>query len=248
MPVPRGAGAKEETTLLQRVAAVLLCVLLCCAAAGALADGEGVVTQSSCSIVQSGEYYMVYCFAQVHNNSTDIICLETGSFDLHGGEQILATCEVSSLWPYFLNPGEDGYLFDIVAFEPDESGNPVVPAVTGIDYNIRYLTVNPEYGSYDISAVASIETDESGAMYVVCELTNMSDIPAYDPTVAFGLYTGEGSMIYADGMTLRDVGIPAGGTVLTRFMIDSVFVSQWQGYGVVPAEARVSASFRADDD
>ncbi len=76
----------------------------------------------------------------------------------------------------------------------------------------------------------------------------MSDVDAYDPTVAFGLYTGEGSMIYADGMTLRDVGIPAGGTVLVRFAIDSVFVSQWQGYGVVPAEARVSASFRADDD
>ena len=234
--------------MLQRCAAALLTVLLLGSAACALADSEGVIVQSSCSIVQSGEYYMVYCFAQVHNNSSDIICLEAGSFDLHGGEQILATCEVSSLWPYFLNPGEDGYLFDIVPFEPDETGNPVVPAVTGIDYNIRYLTVNPEYGSFDLSAVSQIAQDDSGALTVICELTNMSDVDAYDPTVAFGLYTGEGSMIYADGMTLRDVSIPAGGTVLMRFAIDSVFVSQWQSYGVVPAEARVSASFRADDD
>lgn len=234
--------------MLQRGAAALLTVLLLCAAVCGLADSEGVIVQSSCSIVQSGEYYMVYCFAQVHNNSSDIICLEEGSFDLHGGEQILATCEVSNLWPYFLNPGEDGYLFDIVPFEPDENGSPVVPAVTGIDYNIRYLTVNPEYGSLDISAVSQIASDDSGALTVVCELTNMSDVDAFDPTIAFGLYTEEGSMIYADGMTLQGVGIPAGGTVLVRFAIDSVFVSQWQSYGVVPAEARVSASFRADDD
>ena len=55
-------------------------------------------------------------------------------------------------------------------------------------------------------------------------------------------------MIYADGMTLTGVGIPAGGTVLTRFEVDEAFVSQWTGYGVVPTQVHVNASFRAESD
>ena len=50
---------------------------------------------------------------------------------------------------------------------------------------------------------------------------------AYNPTVAIGLYTDSGAMLYSDGTTLQDVGIPAGGTVLVRFDVDEAFVAQW---------------------
>ena len=96
--------------------AVVLAALLCAAALGGMAEGEGVVSQVSCSIVPSGDYYLVYCFAQVHNASDEVICLEEGMLSLMNGEQLLSTSDVSQIWPYFLSPGEDGYLFDIVAF------------------------------------------------------------------------------------------------------------------------------------
>ena len=192
-------------------AALILALLVLFAAVPALGDSEGVVVQKSCNIVQSGQYYLAYCFAQIHNNSSTVICLENGTFDLQNGETILSTSEISQIWPYFVGPDEDGYLFDIVSFEPDENGNPVLPTITDISYDIHYMAAD-------------------------------------DISVAFGLYTDTNKLVYADGTTLKDVGIPAGGTVLVRFDIDSAFISQWKSYNAMPTQAMVSAAFRNDED
>ena len=231
---------------MKKMLAALALALL--APACALGDSEGVIVQSSCNIVQSGDYYLAYCFAQVHNNASTVICLDQGTFDLQSGETLLSTSEVSQLWPYFLSPGEDGYLFDIVSFEPDESGAPVIPSITGISYNLTYLPIDSAYANFDLEAVSEIVQDASGDVSVVCRLTNSTDMEAYSPTVAIGLYTESGSMIYADGTTLQDVGIPAGGTVLVRFDVDSAFIKQWQSYGAAPTQVQTNASFRRDED
>lgn len=222
--------------------------LLIAVSACGLAEGEGVVVKSSCNILQSGDYYLVYCFAQVHNSSEEIICMNWGEIELHNGDQLLSVTDVSQLWPYFLSPGEDGYLFDIVTFAPNEDG-PVVPSVTAITYNIDYMTVNAEYSNYELSAVSHIEQDPlDGALSVVCEVTNSTQMDAYNPTVAFGLYTEGGALIYADGMSLQNVGIPSGETMLLRFPLEDVFVEQWSGAGYAPAQAQVIGAFRQDDD
>ena len=106
------------------LAAALLCMLCACA----LAAGEGTVVQSSCNIVKSGDYYLVYCYAQVRNDSDSIICVDEGTFELSGTDQLLYSGQVSQLWPYFIAPGESGYLFDIASFEPNEDGA-VMPRV-----------------------------------------------------------------------------------------------------------------------
>ena len=232
---------------LKQLAAAVLAMLLALGAACAQADSEGRIVQSSCSIVRSGEYYLVYCFAQVHNDSEEVICLEQGTFELHSGEQLLASQPVTQLWPYFINPGEDGYVFDVVAFEPGESGA-VVPAVTDLVYDIQYMTVNTQYASRDLSAVAELERGDNGELRVICHITNGTEVDAFAPTIAFGLYAENGGMLYADGTTLQNVGIPAGGTLLMRFPVDEDFVAQWDTYGMSAAEARVSAAFRNDED
>lgn len=226
------------------LAALMMILTLACA----LADSEGVVVQSSCSVVASGEYHLVYCYAQIHNNSNEIICLENGSFELLGGDQVLATQEVTQIWPYFINPGEDGYVFDMVAFEPDENGNPVVPQITGLTYDIAYMTVDQRYAALDLSAVATIEQDAGGGITVECAITNGNLVDAYDPTVAFGLYTDGGAMVYADGLTLRNVGLPAGETMLIRFPIDDAVSEQWRNYGANITSAHVNASFASGSD
>ncbi|MBQ4264424.1 MAG: hypothetical protein IJB85_02815 [Clostridia bacterium] len=215
----------------------------------AMAEEEpGVVVQSSCNIVQSGDYYLVYCFAQVHNNSDQIICLDEGTYQLSSGEQLLAIDEVSQLWPYFLAPGEDGFLFDIVSFEPNEDGV-VVPNVTGLHYQIKYMTIDPSYAGAQLETQAQILLDErSGEMTVVCEVANTTDVDAYDAAVVFGLYTDGGQMIYADGMNLKDMGIPAGGSVLVRFKVDDALVEQWHSYNALPAHVRTNAMFRNNED
>lgn len=235
--------------MMKRVlAAMVLAVLLCMAALCGMAEGEGVVSQATCSIVPSGDYYLVYCFAQVHNASDEVICLEEGMLSLMNGEQLLSTSDVSQIWPYFLSPGEDGYLFDIVAFEPNEDGV-VVPSVSGISYDLQYMTIPREHASYALEASARIElNEETDELSVICEITNPTEMDAYDPTISLGLYTHSGVLIYTDGVTLQHVGIPAGQTVLTRFPVDSLFVQQWKTYQALPEEARVSAVFRIDED
>lgn len=232
---------------MRRICLAVLLALLLAAVLPAAADEEGVIVQSSCSIVKSGDYHLVYCYAQVHNQSEEIICLESGTFELHNGEQILATEDVTRIWPYFIAPGEDGYLFDIVSFEPDESG-PVVPSVTGIDYNIRYMSIALEHAGQSLKADTQITVEPSGDVVVTCTLHNPTNMDAYDPTVAIGLYTAEGLLLYADGVTLQDVGVPAGGTVLRRFRIDDDIAGQWGAYGVTPSHAAVKATFRTDED
>lgn len=226
---------------------ILLALAAVTLAPCALADDEGVVVQSSCSIVQSGDYYLVYCYAQVHNQSDQIICLERGTFELRNGDQLVADEEITQMWPYFVEPGEDGYLFDVVAFEPNEDGV-VVPAINGLEYFVQYMTVDAQYAGEKLQCAPRIEHEPDGSLYVICELQNATQIPAYDPSVAFGLYTDSGAMIYANGMTLQNVGIPAGGTTLVRFRVDDVFVSQWNSYGVSVAQVQAKAIFRNDAD
>ena len=233
---------------MKKMKTLLLALLLTAAAATGLAGDEAVIVRSSCSIVQSGDYYLVYSFAQVHNNSDSVLCLNEGTFDLIGGDQILSTREVARLWPYFLSPGEDGYLFDIVPFEPGENGA-VVPSVTGLAYDLDYMVVDAAHSNYVLEAEARIETDPaSGEMMVICEIENGTQMNAFDPTVTFGLYTAGGDLLYADGETKQNVGIPAGGKALVRFFVDRAFVDQWKSYNAMPASARVSASFRIDED
>lgn len=213
-----------------------------------MADSEGVIVQSSCSVVPSGDYHLVYCYAQIHNNSDKIICLDEGAFELHSGETLLAAQDVTHIWPNMINPGEDGYAFDVVAFEPDENGQPVVPQISGLSYTITYMTVEDEFASLDLVTGAEIVRDARGGITVVCTVTNDTQMDAYNPTITFGLYTDGGALVYADGITLFNVGIPAGESMLMRFDVDDAIAQQWTTYGANVTEVRAIGSFRDGTD
>lgn len=227
---------------MKRLTALALMMLLLFALPALAQEESGVIVQSSCSIVESGEQYLVYCFAQVHNGSDQVLCLDEGTFHLSSGEDVIASEEISQLWPYFLAPGEDGYLFDIVPFAQ-------MPQVTGLAYDAQYLSINPAYAGVALDAAARVELDEtSGVLSAVCEIANPSDADAFDPTVVMGLYTDAGQLVYADGRTLQDVGIAAGGKLLLRFDVESVLTEQWMSYGALPTQVRVMAMYRNGSD
>ena len=230
---------------MKKAAMLLALVLTLMTGMPALAQDEGAIVQSSCNIVQSGEYVLVYCFAQVHNNSDQTICLDEGVLRLMNGEQALSENRISRLWPSFLSPGADGYLFDIVSFESGEG----VPAITGLDYDVGYMTVNAAYAGQALEAQASLEIDDvTGRMSVVCALANPTDETAFGASMAFGLYTEAGQMVYADGMRLQDIGIPSGGSVKVRFDIEDELAAQWRSYDALPTQVRASAMFSANED
>lgn len=227
-------------------AAMLLALLFTLiTGAGALAQDEGAIVQSSCNIVQSDEYVLVYCFAQVHNNSDQTICLDEGTLRLMNGEEALSEGRVSRLWPTLLAPGGDGYLFDIVTLDA-ASG---IPAITGLDYDVGYMEVNPAYAGYALDTQARIEiSDITGRMSVVCEISNPTDETAFGASVGFGLYTEAGQMVYAGGTRLQNIGIPAGGSVMVRFEVEDELTGQWKSYDALPTQARACAMFSANED
>lgn len=227
-------------------AALLALLMLSACAAAEEAAPAATIAQSTCSIVPSGEYYLVYCFAQLHNPTDQVLCLDDGLLEVMSGETVLAAQEIDRIWPYFLSPGEDGYLFDVVAFEPEEGA--AAPSVTGLRYDADYIQINPEYASIRLDCDARIERDENGGMTVVCTVKNATGQDVFDPSVTFGLYMDSGNMLYADGTTLTDVGVPDGGATLVRFEIDDAFVSQWESYGAAPSQARAFASYRETVD
>lgn len=223
----------------------MLLALMLLPGAGALAQDEGAVVQSSCSIVEVGEYHLVYCFAQVHNNAAQTICLDEGNLHLMNGEETLASQEVSGLWPMYIKPGEDGYLFDVVYLERGEAA----PSITGIQYDVGYMTLEAPMDGQKLETQARVEvSDESGRMYVVCEMTNPTAEDAFNPTLGLGLYTEGGQMLYADGVRLKDIGIPAGGRVKVRFDVETEVAEQWRSYGVTPAMAAANAVFSTVED
>ena len=227
--------------MMKKIFALVLMLALA-AAAPAMAQEEGVVVQSSCSIVQSGDYYLTYCFAQVHNNTDQVLCLEDGMFYLSNGEETIAQEEISKIWPYFLAPGEDGYLFEIVPFE-------TMPQITGLDYSLEYLQINPAYAGVKLEADTRVELDEdSGVLSVICELINPTDMEAFDPVLAIGLYTDAGQLVYAEGRNLSDVGLTAQGKVLVRFEVEPDMVAQWISYDALPTQVQVNAMFRTGSD
>ena len=226
---------------MKRIIALLMTLSLMMGAS-ALAEDAGVIVQSSCSIGQSGENYLAYCFAQVHNNTDNVLCLDEGTFELLSGNETLAAEDVSKLWPQFVAPGEDGYLFDVVPFSE-------MPPVTGLEYHIQYLQINPAYAGVKMDVSSRVELDESsGMLSIVCEMSNPMDAEAFDPVIAIGLYTDAGQMVYADGRSLKGVGMAAQGKLLVRFEVEETLTQQWISYGALPTQVRAYAMFRTGSD
>ena len=135
--------------------------------------------------------------------------------------------------------------FNIVTFEPGAG----IPSVTGLNYDLTYMTLNPAYGGQALDAQARIEVNDiTGRMSVVCEVSNPTDEDAFGAMLATGLYTDAGQMVYADGLQLSDIGIPAGGRVLVRLDVDEELAQQWASYDALPTQAHVNVMFSTNED
>ena len=222
--------------------AAVLCLLLALSRPG-LADEQAALAQTSCSILQAGDSWIVYCYAQVVNGTDSTLCLEQGDFEVLSGDGVLGSGTVEQLSPYFLGPGEEGYLFDALVLEDAADA----PQVTGLSYDLQYLTVDPLYSSRSLPITAELLAGEDG---LTAELTieNDQEATVWSPALAFGLFTEGGSLLFADGRTLENVGVPSGAEAIVRFDIAPALLERWAEFGAEPAEVRASCAFGGDDD
>ncbi|MBQ9010482.1 MAG: hypothetical protein IJ088_14315 [Clostridia bacterium] len=226
---------------------LVICLCLLTVLTGVAAADLNVV-QTSCNILVAEEECRIVCCAQVHNDSDRLAGLEHGLLRLTNGGEVIAEESVSRIWPYFLDPGGDGYVFETVTFYPDEDGNLEVPSITGVSFEMNAMDVPVSVENNMLRAEMHIERMETGGYIMACTLANDEAETAWNPQVTFGLYTDGGSLLYADGQSLDNIGISGGNQLELRFMINPQIVAQWGGYGVEPAEVRVKGYYRQESD
>ena len=225
---------------------IIVAALLALAAAlPALADPGANVIQSSCSIMEADNSFIVYCYAQVYNGTSNVVCMEKGSFELRSGDDMLVSGSVEQMTPYFLKPGESGYLYDAAVLDRAEGEG--VPSITGLSYNINYYTVDDAFANRDLVVTGEQQREPDGSLAVLLRVQNPLEEEAWSPTLAFGLYTEGGALLYCDGRTLENVGIPAGGEMTVRFDISKLFAERWAEYGADPAQVKATADCGGDD-
>lgn len=212
-------------------------------------DALGQIAQVACSIQPGDEGYLVYCFAQIFNGGDRVIALDDGTLELVSGEQLLADQSVEQIWPSFINPGEHGYVFDVVRIIGEDGQQTQVPQVTGLDYRLSYMSTETAYANIKLDVQAQIEQRrEDGPMTVTCAVKNNTDTDAAEPTITYGLFTEGGTLVYAGGRKLDDITIPAGQTIGVSFEVEASFVTQWIAYGAKPTQVQVNAVFRNNED
>ena len=226
---------------------LLLCLSLVTAFSGIAAADLNVV-QTSCNILVSEEECQIVCCAQVHNDSDTLAGLDHGFFRLVNGEEVVAEEGISRIWAYFLDPGGDGYVFETVRFYPDEEGQLEVPTITGVTFEMVDMFVPVTVQNQMLSTEMHIERMEAGGYVLVCTLKNDTAETAWNPQVTYGLYTDGGSLLYADGRSLDNMGISGGNQIELRYMVNPQIVAQWISYGVEPAEVRVKGYYRQETD
>ncbi|MBR1709378.1 MAG: hypothetical protein IJ719_11180 [Clostridia bacterium] len=206
------------------------------------------VVQTACNILVYGDECQVFCCAQVHNDTNRILGIESGTVRLLYEDTVVAEEEVERLWPYFLDPGGDGYLFQLIRFLPDAQGNPVIPAITGVIYDLNTMNVPATMQNQMLESTLEIERTQNGGYAIVVSAKNAGEETVWDTMITYGLYTSGGSLLYADGESFDQMGISPGSQLEKRFSINSQIVAQWENYGVEPAEFRVFAYYRSDTD
>ena len=224
---------------------IALALLALAAALPVLADPGANVIQSSCSIMEADNSFIVYCYAQVYNGTSNVVCMEKGSFELRSGDDMLVSGSVEQMTPYFLKPGESGYLYDAAVLDRAEGEG--VPSITGLSYNINYYTVDDAFANRDLVVTGEQQREPDGSLAGLLRVQNPREEEAWSPTLAVGLYTEGGALLYCDGRTLENVGIPAGGEMTVRFDISKLFAERWAEYGADPAQVKATADCGGDD-
>ena len=233
----------------KKIAALVLLIGILTACCGLAQAEEALsVSQTACSIIETEGVYLIYSYAQVHNNSDQVVCLAQGTYELTAGGESLGVYEVEEIWPDFLSPDADGYLSNLLIYDPEEQENGDAPAITGLTYDLETMSVSTDLQNYDLEVTAEFAEISSGDISVQCRIKNTTEEDAWNPIVVYGLYTSGGSLVYCEGKMLDNIALPAGSEIITTFTVSGTQGGQWKSYGAFPTEIKALASYRIDTD
>ena len=228
---------------MKKTISMILALMLCMTGCAALAQGDLVVKEQTYTPVELFEdSFYGYVFARLENIGEVDAYFDRGTLSILDeagkaeAERAIFTC-----YPNVVKPGESAFLFAYQAVEGVKSAQEISNHALEI-LDSEALEAPPVMLSVT-DAVYAQEADLFGEpvykIYVTAK--NETDKALFTPSVAFGLYDQNGTLIYVDAMTLFDMGVPAGQSFIMTFSIDDAFKAAWDAYGIAPQRVEALA-------
>lgn len=187
---------------MKRLCAMIFVLLL--VLENALAAGKLTVTQETVTAVPaaSGGSY-VYVFADVVNSGDKPVRFGSALMEVYDAEgNALGSGDGFTCYPDTLAPGAAGVMWGSFRAEKGTVSDHTL-TVTG-----KSVKDNPTH------LLPCTVRQEGDTLYAVVE--NDAEFVRFGVTAVFTLRDAEGRLVWVQAMTLNDVGLPAGGSVMLR--------------------------------
>ncbi len=221
--------------------------LACAAGAPFCPPVRSATARASFNLLQhraERNYYLAYCFAQVHNNASTVICLDRGTFDLQSGETLLSTSGSRRFGRTSSTPARTAIC--LTSFPSSRMKTAARRSLHhGHFHNLTYLPVDAAFAKlrpFGGFGNRSGRLRHSGCDLPPDQFDEMDAITRPWPSAQrygqrrdalFGRYDAPGR-----GYSGRRHGAES------SFRRGRAFVAQWQSYGAMPTQVHTNASFR----
>lgn len=204
------------------VALIAALALLTCGMLPAFAAGAIETTEENWYVVSHSDNFRVYYYAAVKNTGSKTVSVNDLLFQIQeaDGTTIDSTSKYK-LYPQVLTPGESGWLIITKDVKDVDNKSDIdhyaltITTKTNDDEEIRALTASAEYLKED-------EDDNENVLRATVK--NDGSESGFDITVAMAARDEDGKLLYITGETAKNIGLPAGGTLMQRSLIKSDIV------------------------
>jgi hypothetical protein len=224
--------------MIRKITLFMLTLTIVCAPA--LAAGDLTVNMDNMLAYDSYGYATVEVYAEIENTGDRDIEFSSGVVELFDADgNTVASTDYLYSYPPVLAPGDKGYASAVLYMEEG------IAAADIADYSITVLGKNAttqviryeSEGTY----LADVEEQYWTYDYVVAEIKNETDDPAYNFYCAYVIKDEAGDVLHFTYTSAYDVGIPAGGSILMRLTVPDYVIERFAEQGVSPATVETFA-------
>ncbi len=211
---------------MKKTGLAVLCALLLIPALALAAFGKIDTVQSHILIAPCDEQQSPVGYWEIKNIDTVALELQTAQVDwkhkggLFGKDELLGSDIYISMYPSMLKPGETGYLQSF-------RGSVLLDDASAIDTNELNIVWQTAYGDsmqLPVTAATTSQGEFLNGAYAttVIEVTvqNPTDDTLFDYYAVAGAYDAEGKLLFCANSARNDVGIPGGGQVTLRIIVE----------------------------
>ena len=224
---------------MKRSLSFILALMLALAALPALAAGAIEPTEETWYVVSHSGDYRVYYYAVVKNQSEKPVSINDLLFEIRDEDDLtIESTAKYKLYPEVLEAGQSGWL--VISKDVKDIDNK-----SDIDHYALTITSkkNDDKACRPLQAQAEyLDEDEDENEHVLrASVTNDGAKNAFEITIAMAARDAGGKLLYIASDATKDIGLPAGSSLLLRSIVKSEIVDELEDEKVEIATAEALA-------